>query len=325
MRGTSLVLVLVGVVGCGSVPAAPDAAAELCFDGEDNDGNGLADCADPGCDPTAVCVPSSAAQPAGVMVAENEPCPDGFDGGETLIHRGLQASSCTGCGCTPGDTTCTGRIWLYADYSDCSGDVGLSGGALLGVLITPTCTEMPISYSNVPGVRVAITGESTCAVNGSPLPATSTWTESVKFCRATGAGAGCAAGSTCVGRAATPAEQCAIADSSACEGDFADSQTWYTDYDDQRSCGACICNAVGGGCDDVVVHIGDDYTCNPSGDLDVYEVADGEKHCDSQGNYAPPARLMGTPTAPTSCEASAPISGTIMPSGETTLCCAPSS
>src|SRR5262245_35015382 len=102
--------VVLGVVACGNVPAAPDAVVELCFDGQDNDGDGLADCGDPDCDAGAICVASAADRPAGALVPGDQPCPAGFQGGETTIHRGLQPSECTGCGCTVGDTICEATV-----------------------------------------------------------------------------------------------------------------------------------------------------------------------------------------------------------------------
>jgi hypothetical protein len=326
MRGTSLVLVLVlvlvGVVGCGSVPAAPDAAAELCFDGEDNDGNGMADCADPGCDPAAVCVASSADQPAGVLVDAGADCPAGYTEGET-IHRGLQPSDCAGCGCAVGDTICEAQVWTYnTDTNECFNDAGLTGGLLIGFPITQECSTKTMGFPFIYGARVNIeVADRTCTPSGSGAPGPTTWAESKKFCIAPAAAAGCATGEACVARAASADDQCAIAQgASTCEG-FGSSEEWYTDVDDQRVCGACFCTAVGGDCDNTQVWVGHDFSC---GTEPYALINDDEKNCFGM-DYSPPAQVVGTPTPPSGCTASAPLSGDITPTGETTLCCAPSS
>jgi hypothetical protein len=288
----------------------------------DNEGDGLADCADPDCDPEALCVPSSADQPAGVVVAEDEPCPAGFTGGETVIHRGLQPSACVGCGCTPGDTTCVGEVWIYDDSNDCSGDVAQSGGVRVTVPITTTCTANPLTYDFLKGIRANITATSTCTANGTGVPATSTWAESVKFCRTSAVALGCSATAACVPRAEQPESQCAIADGAAtCDSGYATTEAdWYTDFEDERTCGACFCTPVGGDCANVLVEVGSDYTCG-----NHHTVGDDTKLClPGIGEYSPPARLIGAPTAPTGCTADAPFSGDISPTGQTTLCCQPS-
>lgn len=316
-------LALVVVCGCGSVPAAPDANAELCFDGMDNDGDGAADCADPGCDVAARCVPDSADQPAGVIVDATAACPEGFTGGETIIHRGLQAGACNGCGCTVGPTTCTASVWVYdQDLNECNGDVALTGGDLVGFQITDTCSAANLANLMLYGVRVDMHATGTCTPSGTGTPGTSSWSESVKFCKSSHVAGGCAAGSTCVARAADPQDQCALADTTGtCAAGYTATQSdWYTDYDDQRSCGACFCEAVGGDCTNVLVQVGSDYSC-----INAWQVADDTKQCfPPNGDYSPPALLVGTPTPATGCTADAPTSGEITPTGQTTLCCAPS-
>jgi hypothetical protein len=315
-------LLALGVLcACGNVPAAPDAQTELCFDGEDNDADTLIDCADPDCDPTAVCVPSTTEQPAGVVVAGDQPCPAGFSGGETVIHRGLQPGGCTGCGCTPGTTTCEAAVWLYTvDHNECPNDLALTGGTPVGYPITVTCNgNEPLHWPMLYGARADVyVLDQTCAVDGTPAPETSTWSETVKFCHASSTAAGCAAAETCAPRAASAAAQCALADGAAsCEG-YSQSEDWFSEYDDQRTCGACFCSPVGGNCDNMVVQIGSDYSCGNHA-----QVGDDQKNCFPDSIYAPPAGLIGTPTPPNGCTADAPISGTIEPSGQKTLCCVP--
>jgi hypothetical protein len=134
-------------------------------------------------------------------------------------------------------------------------------------------------------------------------------------------GVGCSAASDiCVPLAATANDQCALADgASTCAGYQQADTAWYDDYDDQRSCGACFCTAVGGDCANMIVQIGSDYSC-----INAAQVGDHMQNCiGGFGIYSPPAQLVGTPTPPTGCDARAPISGEITPTGQQTLCCAP--
>lgn len=311
-------------VGCGDVVKT---SAELarCTNGLDDEGppDQLVDCEDPQCADFATCLPTTDER-AGVLVDEDEPCPEGFEGGETLVHRGLRPGTCEGCGCDVGDTKCTGRLYTYATSGDCQGDIGLGGGTLLGVSATATCTMDPIYYTDPGGIRVVITAEPTCSVTGAPIPAAADWTTTKKFCRVSLAGGGCTADHVCVPKTKTPAAQCALVDGAdACAGFGMTETDWYTGVDDQRTCGACLCSATGGNCDSVRVHLGNDYSCQPTG----VTLTNNERRCfgafPNNAPYSPPVELVGTPTAPAGCTATSTPSGTITPTGPQTLCCAP--
>jgi len=313
-----VLLVVVATLGCGEVVPADTAAK--CFDGLDNEGapDELADCADPLCGDVATCIASTS--DAGVVVGADDPCPAGFEGGETLLHRGLRPGECEGCGCDVGATECTARLWTYADNNVCQNDIGLSDGSMLGITITTECTADPIYYTLSPaGIRADIIATPTCTPTGSAVPAAPEWMETTKFCAATQVGAGCATGQTCVRKAAAPADQCVLAsDAGACDG-FASTEEWFTGADDQRTCGQCFCSGVGGDCNGMVVEIGSDYTCGPFDN----NLADNTRICWNQAPYSPNARLIGTATPPIGCTSDASPSGTITPTGGSTLCCGP--
>jgi hypothetical protein len=268
---------------CGDV-VKTDVQLARCTNGIDDEGppDGVMDCDDPQCADITTCVPTTDER-AGIVVEENEPCPEGFEGGETLIHRGLQPGTCEGCGCDVGTTTCSAKVWLYADQNACNSDVGLSGGTVLGFEIDNTCTTNPIYYSAPGGLRVDITATGTCASTGTPIPAAADWTATKKFCRVSLVGNGCAADHACVPKTETAVAQCALVDGpDACAGFGMTDTEWYTGVDDQRTCGACFCNAVGGDCNNV-------------------------------GEASPAA----------GCTATSTPSGTITPTGQQTLCCMP--
>lgn len=325
---------------CGEVVTSDDATdadgdttdggllVATCFDGEDNEAAGtagLVDCADPACEPYATCVVSPAE--VGVLVAASDPCPAGYEGGETLIHQDLNApATCEGCGCTPGDTTCEATLWLYDDYNDCSGDVGLSGGAMLGRVFTDICPTEPIYYNSPGGIRARIDATPTCSATSSAAPSPASWGTTKKLCAVSESVAlGCSAEHACVPVTTERAAICAKATTAgACTG-WETASDWYTDIDDQRTCGSCFCQAVGGDCSGTSVEIGSDYLCGDFGD----NIASGTKRCYTNGAgdsppYSPPARIVGAPTPPVGCTADATGSGAATPTGEVSLCCGPS-
>jgi len=249
---------------------------------------------------------------AGVTVPADQECPSGFEGGETLLHRGASGGSCMGCSCQPGTTTCSASLYYYAASADCTGDTGLTGGTFWGT-VDATCPTTPNIQGNLYGMRAVITPNSTCSPGGTAIRE---WAEVTKFCRASATGIGCNTDEACV-PTQTALAQCALAEGSATCATFDAVETdWYTDSADTRTCDACACTATGGGRGNVAVHIGNDWTCN-----DVYAIHDAQKQC--QLSYAPPAQTMGAPTDPTSCTADSVLSGSLDPSGHWTLCCAP--
>jgi hypothetical protein len=313
---------LVFLAGCGDV-VKTNVQLARCTNGLDDEGppDGVMDCEDPQCADLTTCVPATDSN-AGVVVDEDEPCPEGFEGGEKLIHRGLDPGSCEGCGCDVGTTTCTAKLWLYADSNACSGDVGLANGSMLGITVEPTCSTDPIYYDMPGGIRADITPTGTCSASGSPIPAASDWNETKKFCRASNIGMGCTADHLCVPKTEAPVAQCALVEGAAsCEGFANTEDDWYTGVDDQRTCGACFCTAVGGDCNNVTVRVGTDYGCSDSGN----DLSDNEKICwfGSTEPYSPSVQLLGTATPAAGCMASSTPSGAITPTGQQTLCCAP--
>ncbi len=320
MKSTLLFLAL---FGCGEVVNSSQHSE--CFNGLDDEGspNGMVDCADPACGPYASCVPE--ASTAGVVVAATDPCPDGYEGGEQLLHQDLDPGSCEGCGCDVGRTECEAKIWTYTSTNlDCAQDNGLIGGTMLGFSVTSDCQTgcTPIwGITDNYGVRVDIVPHPTCTPTGAATLTASTWRTTKKFCAASTTGAGCEPAQTCVPRQATAADQCVLVDgASTCDG-FAQSSTWYTSFDDQRTCGACLCEGVGGDCANVELGLGPDYSCPQAGG--TYNFNDNEKQCWANEPYSPCAGLLGTPTPPSGCTSTASPSGSIQPTGESTLCCAP--
>lgn len=333
MRTFIFTLMVFSVAACGRVttpeapdapqagPDAPDTGDELCFNGIDDDGDDLADCADDNCAPAALCVPlpENSNFAAGVVVAADEPCPPGFDGGETVIHRGLTApDECTGCGCTAGASKCIAELWYYNNPDSCTLDKEQTSGIFSREIAAFTCDSMPINDNSgtgtTEGARANIITSATCTPNGTTTPAPVSWTESKKFCAASKIGSGCSAGSVCVAKQ-QPEVQCILANGSkTCDQYTVAEGDWYTDVVDTRTC-TCECSATGD-CSDVSVSVGTDFGCEGG-----YLLGDDEIHCERQ--YSPAAMLVGTPGAAT-CSATASITGgDAVATGQSTLCCMP--
>ncbi|AUX20277.1 uncharacterized protein SOCEGT47_007430 [Sorangium cellulosum] len=291
------------------------APVEGCFDGVDDDCDGFTDCADPDCAEGAVCVRAPVNFELGVVVGETEPCPDGFTADERLLFRGLSGGGCEGCGCTPNPTDCAVDLYLYASRSQCEGDDALA----LGTRADPIgfeCDGTPINNGAVEwgGVRAGLFDViQTCTVTGTAIPGPAEWAESVKFCRATSVGEGCDAGEACVPKQA-PATQCALVSGSAtCSGYARREGDWFQGYRDTRTCSSCSCTASGGDCNNVRVQLGNDYSC-----FDHASLSQGSRYCGYA--YSPPAYLVGEPT-PSRCTARTTLSGSLDPTGQSTLCC----
>ena len=144
------------------------------------------------------------------------------------------------------------------------------------------------------------------------------WTESKKFCAYGAMGGGCATGKKCVPVQADTNSQCALnSGSGVCTGFTSSKTDWYTAYSDTRSCGACSCTAFGGACQYASVWIGSDYSCAPGSNLTLQS---GEKNCTYK--YVPNVGLDAQKVA-SQCTASSTLSGSLSPTGQQTMCCAP--
>ncbi|MFT3922806.1 MAG: hypothetical protein QM778_09745 [Myxococcales bacterium] len=295
------------------------ASTEDCFNGTDDDCDGLPDCADSECTGPAACAPEGMA--LGFLQAAGSTCPTGTTPDAQPLHQNPQSGSCQGCGCgAVSATTCVATV---------SGTTGScpSGGTPIATynfttINSYTCSSNAVSYDNWYGFHATFTTTpGTCPPNGSPKPSMLAWNSDAVFCRILRSGTGCGTGQVCLPRNDTvpTAKLCDQIASGSCQASQT-TQTWYTGADDGRSCGACKCTASGAGCSNVKVQFGSDYGC----DAYIVVVGDGETACSPQqyGNYSPEAKLIGTPTNAT-CAASAPLQGSILPVGATTLCCAP--
>lgn len=346
-----------GEGGSGGAPPVED-----CFAPGDEDGDALADCADPDCDADLECAPSF---PVGWNnlgyvalfrgdAGINPACPAGTTG--NAVYEGnaaLQntAASCSPCTCgAPQDRDC----FITQDFN--AGEAGLQGAQVLNVSNCGAAsrideTTMPSNWDGIchtnetfPGgqscsgvacnqsVRVGtatVSGGSCASAGGQPSGASPTWAERGEACRATAGLTGCSAGSSCVLKPKAPwgSRVCiARAGDWSCPSEslFTQKRVFYGDYADDRSCTGCDCNSPTGGTCKLTVSFYADAVC---GGTPVAEIESGAcGNLSGNPTIASWEAAVTTPPAGGSCNAVAgggQPSGTVTPTEPTTFCCLP--
>jgi hypothetical protein len=217
-----------------------------CLDGLDNNGDGLADCADPTCTAQTTCV---AAVGAGneIGLFTTSACPSTNYSMTEHLNQGLQVpATCSGCNCN-GVQNCSYAI--YFDYSTTT--CGSAG--YVGTWTSDAGACIAVTPGNPMSIKEVVTATaSRCDTIQGTRDAT-TWASSSNFCAATRSSATCGAGKTCVAqppggtacvRIPTPSASCPAGYTTTPKG------TWFadTEYTDNRTC-ACQCAKSGGSCD----------------------------------------------------------------------------
>ena len=257
---------------------------EDCFDGIDNDGDGLADCDDPKCAAVTECVDPI---PVGwgtynyVVIGEGDPampvmCPTfaptaAYTGFSTLVPG---SASCTDCGCdSPTGQTCD----LTTDLNGIKPgiqfaqvkDAPCAGGTV--TQITELTTPGPLPWSPqcsavdaAPGgqmcsghacnqsiyVALPTVSGGMCNANGGMLQKqAASWQTAAAGCGGVHA-AGCTNGKKCMPKGMVPFNYTACigkAGDQTCPAPFTKKHTYYTDFDDTRGCTKCNCESPTGG------------------------------------------------------------------------------
>jgi hypothetical protein len=285
---------------------------DSCFDALDNDCDGLVDCADSDCGPVAECVIDPA--PFGFGTVQDDlaaACPTGYDGTGTPLFQGLVVpTNCTGCSCAA-SLNCGATL---SEMSSCP-----VGTLLRNVLLSEACAALSPPFSTG-GVHVsALTVNQLCTPSGTPTPAPTSWSSDARFCPTLLGGGGCASGSSCRPRALL---YCAwTAGDETCPSGYVPEGTggpWYTGLEDYRICGtACGCSPPGGGsCGTSFVRgfsgagcAGTSYSLQPGGATCSLPPLNSA-NIQLQGQVVPTCMVMNV--VPT---------GSVLPTGPTTLCC----
>ncbi len=345
-----------GGAGGGGGPPVED-----CFDGADNDGDTLADCADPDCAPDAECV---------------DPIPVGWGTlGHVALFQGVEGSN-PACPAAMPDTAFTGTNALSASPAICSAcTCGAPSGqscALATDLDSNVAGLQPIQVKNLPCGQNAtalsvltvpagwdgscfqaenlaagqtcagadcnasatsslpsVSGGSCTPGGGVPTLPAPTWAIEGKACRAASSPAtGCDAGKQCRPRPAAPfAPHVCVSKPGdlACPDPYSDKHLFYTDFTDTRACTACTCGGANGGSCQITIHLYSDAGAGVCSTEDVAFVAGQCKNL--TGNPAVYGRSseISSPPSGGMCPVTgggAPIGGAA-PTGPRTFCCLP--
>ena len=247
---------------------------ENCFNGIDDDANGLADCDDPACNALVACVPAVPSGWQGPVAiwegggSESPPsCADSqypvVEFQQLFAGPTTPAATCPTCDCTGAPTTdassCVTRVQL-SDASDCSGSQQMLGpDGLPGFVVTTDCTVVPVSnqFSPQTAFYTTPTAQSDVCVSQSTNQAVippATFDKSLRACGSPeSTPAGCSASQqTCVPRpqAGYSPMICVYqeGDSVNCPGPYDMSLPFYR-YQDNRQCSACSCTPSGISCE----------------------------------------------------------------------------
>ncbi|MFO0659901.1 MAG: hypothetical protein U0165_08740 [Polyangiaceae bacterium] len=246
---------------------------EDCFNGVDDNGDNLADCADPQCTPATTCVttalPSGWSGPVSLYdgAPANEPaCPSSYPTQAFLGNRNITgaAAQCSTCTCSdpsggscvlPTQATVTdaqcGMSATYGGLLDLSSTIGTCagnnyvGGSVCGPNDNAACS---VSLQ-VPATTV--TGASCVPSNENPnIPAVSATLGKACGSPATNT-AGCGTNQACVPKPSSPFSSGLCiqhsGDVSCPAGAFVQKKVYYEGIVDTRTCTACSCGDAGGG------------------------------------------------------------------------------
>jgi len=295
--------------------AAPDAAcvpsgAEDCFNGIDDDCNGLTDCADTACNAIAECAPDAPGFALGVHVPMGTACPPGYLTTGPLLSQGLSAGgACSGCSCD-GITVCGTTVHELAS--------GTCPGADLAtrIVFNTQCQNLSFATTNVHVDAVQL--QSTCGISGTPMVPPVSWASQTQFCQASQIGGGCSTGQVCLRK---NTQHCAVqVGATSCGAIYSPESggTWFTSVNDGRTCGAnCTCAHSGGNCGSSFVRGFSVGTNCAGGAIDLTPNAD---NCNLSAPLSSARVILQGDTPPT-CTPSNQLTGTATPAGQQTLCC----
>src|SRR5262249_10201276 len=139
------------------------------------------------------------------------PCPTGYTAVGPLLAQGLApGGSCTGCTCT-GFTVC-GTYVRELSAGTCPGGTEITNR----IVWSNQCTSLPFTTNNVHVDALQL--QFTSSSSGTPMVPPTSWSTETQFCRVTGLGGGCAAGSFCLRKTT---QHCALHDGSfMCTGNY---------------------------------------------------------------------------------------------------------
>lgn len=344
------------VGGMGGSPPVED-----CLTAGDEDDNGMADCADPACEPDVECVdafPLGWANNGYVALfrgspLSDPPCPAGallavHSGNGSLQNTAASCSACDcddpawgGCELTDYNPGTSGIQGIRARDVPCSTSIATNldeltvpagwNGSCNGPDFAPGGGACPgTSCNQSVQAQLARPVNGTCApLGGEPNGGDPTWGEGVKACKAAADLEGCSGTQVCVPRPAAPFEPrvcISKAGDNACPaGAFSLKSVSYDDFQDTRDCTACTCGAATGGTCKLTISLFSDVPLN-SCNIPLAMV-ESNACVDIPTNARVSSRTSAVTQAPAggSCSVSGGgvASGGVTPTGPTTFCCLP--
>jgi hypothetical protein len=217
-----------------------------CFDGVDNNGDGLADCEDPTCGTVGQCELDPGAGTLGNLTSGA--CATNF-GTAQVVNRNLTDGACPSgsCNCNV-DVRCNSTTTLYTGASCGTGAVTVSvppapAGQLNGPCVAITDQVYASSTASKTGSPVS----ATCSSFGTPTLPNPTWGVTSNFCPVTRKGKCATAGQACIPKVTTGSVCVQLGVGATCPAGYAGSSaTWYGGYT-LGSC-ACGCNVASSSC-----------------------------------------------------------------------------
>jgi hypothetical protein len=261
-----------------TLEVAPDCVPvpENCFNGIDDDCDGLSDCADPDCVPIAACVPRPSGN-VGTIVGATDACPKGFAAlndnatpfGLTIDPGGV---ACNGCQCAQvtSKTSCAATITTYTSTADCQAATNGKNVLTISTTSTDPCPVPDTGATNVFGAALSAwtVTSADCGPTGTPIRPMASFAASTGFCPAATLApptldSGCAAGSVCMRRPPAGDAMCVLlADASACPAGTKGGGVLYAGLTDARTCAPCSCSVAGASCDKLDVQMGSAGGCS---------------------------------------------------------------
>jgi hypothetical protein len=310
-----------GIGGSGGAAGGP---VEDCFDGIDDDGDKLVDCADPDCAGVVAC---SLALPNGFLgpfaywtgATGSEPgCPAAYP---TLELTGTTGLSCTAatcpCSCNaPTGVACSSPAVFWNNTVTCpngNGPTQASGGCLAPNVSNP-------NHATVFGGGSLPSGGSCTAKPGTKVTTPPTWATTGVLCGAPLVTGGCAAGASCAPPLPPSFAMCVYAagDVACPASDYVNKQVLYGGVDDTRGCSTCTCGAATGG------------SCKQTFDVWGNTTCSGAPAATFSGSCAPVANVTRFGFTPAyqggaTCPPMVSTTGGCAPKAATavTVCCAP--
>jgi hypothetical protein len=219
---------------------------------------------------------------------------------------------------------CVATVYDYASYDQCMAG---TSPAQVGTYSSGLSCQNPNWHADDPngyvyGVSV---GPFTpmypgCNATGTPTAGAPTWALTGRFCATNLRGGGCGASSVCLPAATSNPTRCAITSGSvSCPAGLQRSD-WYTTYTGTFTCNPCACGQPSGAsCDNLQLSVGRNASCDAA---NMFATLSGSgRVCAPPNTLLDPSIVFtGSPTAPT-CVPQNTGSGTLVPSGERTVCC----